>query len=378
MKKERSLLIIVALLMIPFGGLFPTSNGISSDQDEIKLILDMDAAPDDLAAMLYLLKHPAISVLGVGVSCGVAYVDAGVDMALGILEHLGKSYIPVAAGKETPLIVEHAFPTPWREGSYNSYGFNLPTTTLQPSSMNASELIISLVENSESNVTLIATGPLTNIAIALETEPSIKSKIDRIHLMGGAIYAPGNVGLESDIPNYVAEWNIWVDPHAADIVFKSGLLISMVSLDATNQVPRTQSFLDRLESVMETPEALLLYEITTPTLYFWDQLAVVSLTNPEVATWEEHCIEIVLDLENQEGKTNSTNTGLSNADVAVSADASIFEDLFIGYINGDLPPSDTTTTSTLTGLPPELLPLLAVGVGAVVVAAVAVSAMKRR
>jgi inosine-uridine nucleoside N-ribohydrolase len=173
--------------------------------------------------------------------------------------------------------------------------------------------------------------------------------------MGGAVDVPGNVGPESGdtIPNYVAEWNLWVDPHAADIVFTSGIRIVMVPLDATNQVPQTQDFLDSLEGVMKTPEALLLYNMTTPGLYFWDQLTVVSLTNPEVITvYEAHCIEIVVELENHEGQSNSTEADCANAIVAKTVDSSAFEYLFVGYINDDLPStttsSATTTTSTTT------------------------------
>jgi len=335
MRKRCSFILTITLFLIPFAGHLPMSTNNVLSQDEIKVIVDMDGAPDDLASILYLLKHPAVSVIGIGVSCGVAYVDTGVTNTLGILEHLGIYDIPVAVGKETPLVVDHAFPTPWRDGCYNIFGLDLPTTSLQPSLMNASELIISLVQSTEANITLIALGPLTNVAIALNSEPSIKSKIDKILLMGGAIDVPGNVGLESDIPNYVSEWNIWVDPHSADIVLKSGLPIQMVTLDATNQVPRTQAFLDRLESVMNTREARLLFNMTQPGLYFWDQLTVVSLTNPEVITMEPHCIEIVVDLENYEGQTNSTGTGCNDVQVGISADALLFEDLFIGYINDE-------------------------------------------
>ncbi len=372
MKKGYPIVLVLILVLSSCNNI-PSIAGIPS-QEDIKVIVDMDAAPDDWASILYLLKHTFVTVLGIGVSCGVSYVDTGVANTLGILEHLEIEDIPVAAGKDTPLVVNHEFPTPWRDGSYNFYGLDLPTTTLQPSSMNASELIISLIENTTENVTIIALGPLTNVAIALEAEPSIKNKIDEILLMGGAIDVPGNVGLESDIPNYVAEWNIWVDPHAADIVFGSALPIRMVALDATNQVPQTQAFLDRLEGVMTSPEALLLYNMTTPGLYFWDQLTVVALTNPEVVTLEEHCIEIILDLENHEGQTNSTEYGCTNAQVAVSADASTFEDLFIGHINGDLP----TTTTTITDVPLEVLVLLVAGSGVVILVFVLLFLMKRR
>ncbi len=376
MKIRFLFFIVISFLVISTGNVSLSVGNVSS-QEEIRVIVDIDAAPNDWSAILYLLKHPAVTVLGITVSCGVSYVDTGVTNTLGILEHLGIDDIPVAAGKETPLIVNHTFPTPWRDGSYNFYGLDLPTTSLQPSSMNASELIISLIEGSEANVTLITLGTLTNVAIALNTEPSIKSKIDEILIMGGAIDAPGNVGIESDIPNYVAEWNIWVDPHAADIVFKSGLPIRMVTLDATNQVPRTQAFLDRLEGVMTTPEAHLLFDMTTPGLYWWDPLTVVALTNPEVTTWESHCIEIVVNLENHEGMTNSTDAGCAHTLVAVSADASLFEDLFIGYINDDLP-TTSIPTGTSTAFPLDSLLLIAIGSGLVIVSIVALIVIKKR
>ncbi|MHA2462551.1 MAG: hypothetical protein ACXAEJ_15060 [Candidatus Thorarchaeota archaeon] len=155
----------------------------------------------------------------------------------------------------------------------------------------------------------------------------------------------------------------------------------MNTLDATNQVPQTQAFLDRLEGVMTTPEALLLYDMTTPGLYFWDQLTVVALTNPEVVTWETHCIEIVLDLENHEGQTNSTDAICANTIVGISADALLFEDLFIGYINDDLPvtlPSTTPTNGSPTNFQLDPVLLLVVGGGVAVLVLVIIVAMKRR
>jgi pyrimidine-specific ribonucleoside hydrolase len=317
--------------------------------EEIKVIVDIDAAPDDMTATMYLLCHPSVSVVGIGVSCGVSYVDHGVNNTLRVLEYMGIDDIPVAAGKDTPLEVNHSFPTPWREASNNSYGLSLPTTSLLPSPMNASEQIISLIESSSENVTIVALGPLTNVAIALQTEPAIKSKIDKIQTMGGAVDVPGNVGPESGdtIPNYVAEWNYWIDPHAAEIVYNSGVPITMVGLDATNQVPVTSDFRSRLGSVKKTPEAQFVFDATTVGLYFWDQLTAVSLTNPEVVASEKHCIEIVVDLIDYEGQTNSTDAGCANALVAMGADAEAFEYYYIGWINDDLPLEPTSTTTPI-------------------------------
>ncbi|MFW9795071.1 MAG: nucleoside hydrolase [Candidatus Thorarchaeota archaeon] len=239
--------------------------------------------------------------------------------------------------------------------------------------------MISLIDGAQENVTIVSLGPLTNVASALEAQPSIKSKIDKIQIMGGAVEAAGNVGPESGgaIPNYVAEWNMYVDPHAADIVFQSGVPITQVTLDATNNVPVTDDFKTRLEGVMVTPEARLVYNATTVGLYFWDQLAVVSLTNPEVVTFEEHHIEIVVDLLNHEGQTNSTGAGSVNAIVAVNADADAFEDLFIGYINGDLPTTSAPTTPT-NGIPVDSILIYAAIAGVAVVAIGAVVCMRRK
>ena len=390
MRERTKILISLAVVLFISIGCSSAVKANTLAQDDILVFLDMDAAPDDFGALCYLLRHPSVTVIGIGVSCGVSYVDQGVNNALRVLEYLGISDIPVAAGKNTPLFVDHTFPTAWREASNNSFGLDLPTTSQTPSPMNASELMISLITAAPENVTIVSLGPLTNVAAALEAQPSIKTKIDKIHIMGGAVGVPGNVGPESGgaIINDVSEWNMWVDPHAADIVFQSGLPITLVPLDATNQVPVTNDFKNELESVMATPEAELVYNATAVGLYFWDQFTAVSLTNPEVVTFEEHTIEIIVDLPEHEGQTNSTGTG--SVLVAVDADADTFEDLFIGYINGDLPttpitptgttPTATTTTTPTTGVafPMDSIILYAAIVGVVILVLVSVVCMRRR
>lgn len=382
MRKGTKLLVPLTVVLFIALGCGPSVGAYTHMQEEINVFVDMDAAPDDFGALMYLLRHSSVTVIGIGVSCGVSYVDHGVSNTLRVLEYLGISNIPVATGKYTPLVVDHAFPTPWREGSNNSYGLDLPTTSQTPSAMNASELMISLIDGAQENVTIVSLGPLTNVASALVAQPSIKSKIDKIQIMGGAVEVTGNVGPETGgaIPNYVAEWNMWVDPHAADIVFQSGVPITMVSLDATNHVPVTDDFKTQLGGVMVTPEARLVYDATTVGLYFWDQLTVVSLTNPEVVTLEEHHITIVVYLLNHEGQTISTGAGSVNAIVAVNADADAFEDLFIGYINGELPTTPTTITPTTptSGFPIDTMLIYAAIGGVAVVAIVAIVCMRRK
>jgi pyrimidine-specific ribonucleoside hydrolase len=312
-----------------------------SSQGVVSVLVDMDVDPSDTGALLYLLKHPGVSVRGVSVSCGITYVPWGVANVLHLLDYVGVRDIPVAAGKETPLVGENAFPSAWRGGSYNFYGLELPATDLHPSVMNASELIVSVIASSAENITLVATGPLTNVAMALQADPSIKDRIDVIHIMGGAVTVPGNVGFEyPPIPNYVAEWNIWVDPLAADIVFKSGVPITLIPLDATNEVPITEASLTKWEDAMRTREAEVAHYFAQLSLglYFWDQLAAVALTNPSVVTFESHYIEVLIGDENHTGWTQSIAQDPPNTRVAIHADAELFEDLFIETINYLEPP----------------------------------------
>ncbi|MFX0168918.1 MAG: nucleoside hydrolase [Candidatus Hodarchaeota archaeon] len=326
-------LLIVGFLFVgslPIGGL-----GLPL-QEVVPVIVDMDVDPSDTGALLYLLKHPGVSVRAVTVSCGITYIDEGVANVLRLLAYLGIRDIPVAGGKVTPLAGDNAFPTSWRDGSFNFYGLDLPPTDLQPSELNASELIISVITSSAENVTLVPLGPLTNIAIALQADPSIRERITVIHCMGGAVTVPGNVGYEyPPIPNYAAEWNIWVDPLAADIVFTSGVPITLIPLDATNEVPKNEAFRTRLESEMRTPEAAIVYEFLRPGLgaYFWDQLAAVALTDPSVVTFEWHYIEVLVDGGNETGWTQSLVQDPPNTKVAVHANAQLFEDIFLAVLN---------------------------------------------
>lgn len=328
------------------------SIGISNQETEkILVIIDSDGAPDDVYAILYLLKHPRISVRALTLSCGVSYVNEGAYNLVQLISYLGYDDIPVAAGKETPLYVDHTFPTPWREGSKNFYGLNLPYTEKQVSDLSASELIISLANSSAEKITIVALGPLTNVALAIQSDPSIVEKIELLDIMGGAVNVPGNVGYESDIPNFEAEWNFYIDPHAADIVLCSGIPILLVPLDATNQVPITEEFKEKLGQQTITTEADIIHQFLTPGLYFWDILTAVALTDRNIVTIQEYHLEIVINKENHEGETLPLDEEIYNAQVAIDANRTAFEAKFLEIVNliittTELTPSTTTTTTT--------------------------------
>ncbi len=326
------------------------STGIFNQElDTISVIIDSDGAPDDVYAILYLFKHPKISVRALTLSCGVSYVTEGAHNFVQLLSYLGYNDISVAAGKETPLHVNHTFPTSWRESSKDFYGLNLPSTENQVSDLNASELIISIVNSSTEKITIVALGPLTNVALAIQSDPSIIEKIKLVDIMGGAVNVPGNVGYESDIPNYEAEWNFYVDPHSADIVFRSEIPILLVPLDATNQVPITEEFKDKLGREKHTTEADIIHQFLTPGLYFWDILTAVALTDRDIVTIQEYHLEVVLDEKNREGEIIPIEEESFNAQVAIDANRTAFEVKFLEIIN----PITTTTEKSDSEIIPQ-------------------------
>jgi inosine-uridine nucleoside N-ribohydrolase len=129
----------------------------------------------------------------------------------------------------------------WRASANRAYGLQLPEGG-EPSPLSALQLIAKVLMGSSDKVSVVAVGPLTNVAEALQAHAEIADKIDTIYVMGGAVEVNGNVGGSgAGIDNRHAEWNIYVDPTAANIVFESGLPMTLVPLDATKDVPVTRS-----------------------------------------------------------------------------------------------------------------------------------------
>ena len=184
-------ILLIFNLSVSFINVTSTNGGNISEINPISIIIDTDGGTDDFLAILYLLQDPVVTVKAITVSNGVTYVESGVNNILRLLDYLDINDIPVAGGQDKPLIVDHGFPAVWREGSNSFYGVILPETTVQPSKLNATGLIISEILSSSENITIVAFGPLTNVAQVLERKPEVKNRIDAIHMMGGAVTVDG-------------------------------------------------------------------------------------------------------------------------------------------------------------------------------------------
>ena len=205
----------------------------------IPVIIDCDPGHDDAIAILLALASPEVNLLGITTVGGNSGLANTTRNALTVLEVAGRTDIPVAAGCEHPLvrplrIADHV------HGKSGMDGPVLKPPTTDPVDAHAIDFIAATLQRSDEAVTLVPTGPLTNIALLLRRHPDVEDKIRRIVLMGGA------VGLGNTTPS--AEFNIWVDPEAADIVFRSGLDLTMVGLDITHQARLGRSHGERLRT----------------------------------------------------------------------------------------------------------------------------------
>lgn len=192
------------------------------------VIMDCDPGNDDAVALLYAMAHPEhFNILGITTINGNVSLEQINKNALKICELGGRSDIPIYSGCKRPLvrqviIRDHA------HGECGMEGSSMPEPKAKIQEKSAVDFIIETLMNSKEKVTLLPTGPLTNIAVAMIIEPQIIEKIDEIILMGGAI-AAGNV-------TPYAEFNMYSDPHAGSVVFSSGAKITMIGLDVTHKI----------------------------------------------------------------------------------------------------------------------------------------------
>ena len=216
-------------------------------------------------------------------------------------------------------------------------GLTLPGNEQGPSDEGTVALMSRVILESPRPVHLIALGPLTNVAEMLEAEPAVASNLQAITIMGGAVRVPGNVGSSSDIDNDV-------DPHALAVALGCGVPVILVPLDATNDVPITEDFLDRLGKDRSTSVAEFAYrvlmkregDIRAGYLYFWDPLAAAVALDSSLAPIKGMHLTVIEEEGPHSGQTAESEAGRA-VQVAVGADRARFESLFLDALNGRLP-----------------------------------------
>jgi inosine-uridine nucleoside N-ribohydrolase len=298
------------------------------------VLIDCDPGHDDAIALLLALASPEVELLGVTTVAGNQTLPKTTANAIRVLEFAGRADVPVAAGADRPLVRE-PFVASYVHGETGLDGPDLPPPQGTPVSTHAAGFLAEKIRGSDRPVTLVPTGPLTNIALMLALHPDARP--ERIVLMGGAI-AEGNV-------TPAAEFNIWCDPEAAVRVFGSGIDVTMVGLDVTHKALFTQAHTGRLAGRTGelVTELLRFYDRFHREVYNFDgspihdAVAVAHVLDPNLVETLERNVEIEIESELCRGRTVVDlwrRTGRSpNAHVGVEIDADGFLELLIQRLN---------------------------------------------
>lgn len=195
-----------------------------------KVILDCDPGMDDSMAIVMAAKAPQLNLLAVTAVNGNYPVDVTSDNARKVLEMLGRQDIPAAKGMARPM-VRPAPPDPFTHGADGQAENFLPTPTMPLAKEHAVELIIRLVKENPGEVTILCTGPMSNLAMALVKEPEIAKLIPGVVAISGAFGLNRYAFLNATGDTPQSEWNVYVDPEAAKIVYESGIPLVALGLD---------------------------------------------------------------------------------------------------------------------------------------------------
>jgi len=313
-------------------------------QQSLPVIIDTDCGSDDLLAIAFLLGRKDVRIEAIAVDNGLAHVQAGASNILRLLELGGHGDIPVFIGRETPMRCERAFPNSWRQTADTLLrDLTIPAARHAAQTRSASDFLAARLADRSRPVRILALGPLTNFGEALQKSPDVLKGVEMV-IMGGAIRVPGNLGDggEFKTENRTSEWNLFVDPYAASMVFASGARIRLVPLDATNRVPINAEFLRELQSKARSPLGRLVTGILDRerdlvdqgAMYAWDPLAAVALVAPSVAVMTPLAIEVKQNPP-EDGRTAEIKSGRPNATVALEAVPAVFRKTFLAALAGE-------------------------------------------
>ena len=301
------------------------------------VIVDTDAGSDDLMAIAFLLARADIEIEAITVANGLAHVPEGAKHVLQLLDLAGRTAIPVYEGRATPLEGTNEFPESWRVIADALPGVDLPQTTKKSEPEGAAAFLRTRLANARHPVAILALGPLTNIAEVLTAAPQSVLAIEDLVVMGGAVRVAGNLGSGGMIyaDNRMAEWNIYIDPAAAQKVLEAVIKCRLIPLDASNSVPLDLGFLNQMQKTAKSKLGLLATQVLASNrklmeqgiFYAWDPLAAVALVSPAVVKLSSVPLTVTRKAP-QEGRTAESQTARP-VRVALVADPVLFRKIFL-------------------------------------------------
>lgn len=270
-----------------------------------RVIIDTDPGVDDALALLLAMRSPELKIEAITPVAGNVPLGLTLPNALRLVEIAGRTDIPVAAGARTPLVRRLVTAT-YAHGENGLGGAVFPEPTTKPVATPAAEMIRQIVRKYPGEVTLITIGPLTNVATAINSDPELASMVRGLVMMGGSL-SGGNI-------TPAAEFNVYVDPEAARIVFQSGIPITMVGLDVTRKTSLTDEHVRTLEAAQNSVSQAAAKigrnainhnrehgYLVGPNMH--DSLAVAGFLDPSILKLQDYYVDVETTGELTAGET---------------------------------------------------------------------------
>jgi pyrimidine-specific ribonucleoside hydrolase len=298
------------------------------------VVVDTDMSWDDIAALAYLLNRDDIDVKAIAIAGdGLTHCDPGYTHMRQLVAAVGHTPVPIGCGRSVPLTGSASFPEGWRQHADGFFGLQLRGVPDQPQSLTA-VAVMSEALAASTKTTVVELGPMTNLAETLMRNPALKTRIGQIYAMAGAIDVPGNEPSRAR-----AEWNAFIDPLAAQSVLDSGVPVTLVPLDATDDVPVTVFFRNALAAAGATPTTGLVRTLLNDPYYyagdqyFWDPAAAVVAVEPGLARRTSMRLEVVQADGPDRGRTAAAEKG-TVVDVVKNIDPQGFYDAYLSAVTG--------------------------------------------
>jgi len=276
-----------------------------TDRLPLRVIIDTDPGVDDAFALLLAMRSPELKIEGITAVAGNVPLELTLPNALRMVEIAGRADIPVAAGARRPLL-RRLVTAVYAHGDNGLAGAIFPEPKLAPVGESAAEFIQKTIRKYPGEVTLITIGPLTNVATALNADPELAGMVPSLVMMGGSL-SGGNI-------TPAAEFNIYVDPEAARIVFQSGIPVTMVGLDVTRRTSLTDEHARTLEAG-QSPVSRAAATIARKAIEqhrqagfpagpnMHDPLAVAAFLDSSLLEWKDYYVDVETAGELTAGET---------------------------------------------------------------------------
>ncbi|MGC7097703.1 nucleoside hydrolase [Amycolatopsis lurida] len=337
---------LLALVLVAGGVLAPPATAAPSPSP-VPVIYDSDLDVDDASTLAYLCvqhREKRIDLRAVTVTNnGFGTPGRARQHAISVLEQCGLPGVPVADGSDTGVHPAPASTVRDMEevltGALGDAGRTPP-----PSKLTAAQLIAKTLASAKGKVSVLVTGPLSNLARAVPPGSPLAHKVAVAHVMGGAVHVPGNLFGEA-LPGFdnSQELNIWLDPPSARAAF-GAVPVRLTPLDATNHVLITQAYVDRVGAEGRTPSARIVHSIMTQPImrdgialqyfYWWDALAAVWAYGDGAVVTEARKTPIVVVQHGEQSGRTAPRAGGDRLLVALGADPVRFEQAFLDGLNG--------------------------------------------